>query len=68
MLDKIEKSNDVSKLRTFFNKTEIAIRNLKPLGIETSSYGFLLIPVLTSKLPTDLQTYLHENLQVMSGF
>ena len=55
-LDKIEKSNDVSKLRTFFNKMEITIRNLKLPGTETSSYGSLLIPVLTSKLPTDLQT------------
>ena len=55
-LDKIEKSNDVSKLRTFFIKIEITIRNLKSLGIETSSYGSLLIPVLTSKLPTDLRT------------
>ena len=27
-LDKIEKSNTVSKLRTFFNKTKITIRNL----------------------------------------
>ena len=43
-LDKIEKSNDVSKLRTFFNKIEITIRNLKSLGIETSSYASLLIP------------------------
>ena len=55
-LDKIEKSNHVSKLQTFFNKIEIMIRNLKLLGIETSSYGSLLIPVLTSKLPTDLRT------------
>ena len=43
-LDKIEKSNDVSKLRTFFNKIEITIRNLKSLGTETSSYASLLIP------------------------
>ena len=57
-LDKIEKSNDVSKLRTFFNKIEITIRNFKSLGIETSSYGSFLIPVLTSKLPTDLRAIL----------
>ena len=38
-LEKIEKSNDVSKLRTFFNKIEITVRNLKSLGIETSSYA-----------------------------
>ena len=43
-LDKIEKSNDVSKLRTFFNKIGITMQNLESLGIETSSYGSLLIP------------------------
>ena len=43
-LDKIEKSNDVSKLRTFFSKIEITMRNLKSLGIETSPYASLFIP------------------------
>ena len=43
-------------MRTFFNKIEITVQNLKSLGTETSSYGSLLIPVLTSKLPTDLRT------------
>ena len=43
-LDKIEKSNDVSKLRTFFSKIEITIRNLKSLGIETLPYASLFIP------------------------
>ena len=55
-LDKIGKSNDVSKLRTFLNKIEITIQNLKSLDIGTSSYGSFLILVLTSKLPTDLRT------------
>ena len=55
-LDKIEKSNDVIRLRMFYNKVEITIRNLKSLNIEPSTYGSLLIPVLTSKLPTDLRT------------
>ena len=53
---KIEKINDVVHLRTFYNKVEIIIRNLKSLNIEPSAYGSLLIPVLTSKLPTDLRT------------
>ena len=55
-LSKTEKSNDVIRLRTFYNKVEITIRNLKSLNIEPSAYGSLLIPVLTSKLPTDLRT------------
>ena len=55
-LDKIEKSNDIIRLRMFYNKLEITICNLKSLNIVTSAYGSLLIPVLTSKLPTDLPT------------
>ena len=42
-LDKIEKSNDVIRLRMFYNKVEITIRNLKSLNIEPSAYGSLLI-------------------------
>ena len=44
-LSKIKKSNDVIRLRTFYNKVEITIRNLKSLNIEPSVYGSLLIPV-----------------------
>ena len=40
----------------FCNKVEITIRNLKSLNAEPSFYGSLLTPVLTSKLPTNLQT------------
>ena len=42
-LDKIEKSNDIIRLRMFYNKVEITIRNLKSLNIEPSAYGSLLI-------------------------
>ena len=44
------KSNDKSKLQTFFNKIETTIHILRSVGIERSSYVSLLIPVLTSKL------------------
>ena len=55
-LDKIGKSNNIIRLRMFYNKVEITIRNLKSLNIESSVNGSLLIPVLTSKLPTGLRT------------
>ena len=55
-LDKIEKSNGIIRLRMFYSKVEITIRNLKSLNIDPSAYGSLLIPVLTSKLPTNLRT------------
>ena len=43
-LDEIEKNNDIIRLRMFYNKVEITIRNLKSLNIEPSAYGSLLIP------------------------
>ena len=46
-LDKIEKRNDIFRLRMLYNKDEISIRNLKLLNIEPSAYGSLLIYVLT---------------------
>ena len=58
-LDKIEKSNDVGKLRTFSNKIELATRNLRSVGIETSSFIniiILLLSVPTSNLLMDLRT------------
>ena len=42
-LDKIEKSNDIIRLRMFYNKLEITICNLKSLNIVTSAYGSLNI-------------------------
>ena len=36
-LDKIEKSNDIIRLRMFYNKVEITICNLKSLNIEPSA-------------------------------
>ena len=62
------KSNDKSKLRTFFNKIETTIHILRSVAIERSSYVSLLIPVPTCKLclRTD-RLYLHENFLVMSG-
>ena len=53
-LDKIETNNGIICLRMFYNKVEITIRNLKLLNIEPSAYGSLLIPVLNSKLLTDV--------------
>ena len=47
-LNKMGNSNDVSKLRTPFNKIEITLQDSRSLDTETSSYGSLLIPVQAS--------------------
>ena len=44
-LDKMEKTNDANKLRTFFNKIETTIHNLRSVGIKTSSYPSRHLPV-----------------------
>ena len=38
-------------LRRLYDKMMVHIRGLKSLGIETTQYGSVLIPVLMSKLP-----------------
>ena len=51
----------------FYNKAESTIRNLKSLNIEPWAYGFRLIPVSASKLPTDLSTFVQNFLIELGG-
>ena len=66
-LYKIEKSNYITRLQMFYNKAESTIRNLKSLNIEPWAYGFRLIPVSASKLPTDLSTFVQNFLIELGG-
>ncbi|XP_054719217.1 uncharacterized protein LOC129228560 [Uloborus diversus] len=47
-------SRDLNKLRIFFDKVEVQIRNLKSLGIEIDSYCNLLTPIILDRAPRDL--------------
>ena len=38
-----------------YDKVESSVRNLQTLGIQPLSYGSLLTPLLTEKLPDDLK-------------
>ena len=40
-----------SQLRFLYNKISINVRGLEALGVNSSQYGSLLIPVVMSKLP-----------------
>ena len=55
-LEVITKSSDITKLQSLYNQVETGIRNLRTLNVNPESYGSLLVPVLTSKLPADLRT------------
>ena len=55
-LETVTKTNDVIRLRKLFNKVESSMRNLRSLGVDSDNYGKLLVPVLNSKLPSDMRT------------
>ena len=46
---------NINQLRKLHDQIEGNIRNLEGLGIMPESYGALLIPVLTEKLPEELK-------------
>ena len=48
-------SADVQELRKFHDSCESNIRALETLGVQTDSYGSLLIPILLKKLPEQLR-------------
>ena len=55
-LEAITKSSDITRLRKVYNQIETGIRNLKTFDVHPESYGSLLVPVLSTKLPGDVRT------------
>ena len=50
------------KIRTLYDEIETNLRSLKSIGVEPSSYGCLLVPIIQSKIPHML------NLQISRKF
>ena len=48
-------------LRTIYDKISIHTRGLASLGVSSKEYGSLLIPVIMSKLPTEIQIQIVRN-------
>ena len=44
-----------NKLRYMFDQIRVQIRGLESLGVKTESYGQLLIPIIMSKLPSEIR-------------
>ena len=53
---------DVMKLRAVYDNVERHVRGLETLGIDNKQYGKLLVPILMSKIPTDLQLIITRKL------
>ena len=54
-IPRVKKPYDVLNLRKLLDEVESSLRNLKSLKVETDSYGQLLGPLLSEKLPNDLR-------------
>ncbi|XP_047142820.1 uncharacterized protein LOC124817074 [Hydra vulgaris] len=53
-LESINSINRIEKLRKFFDSLEIQVRSLENLGISSTMYGPLLIPIILEKIPEEL--------------
>ena len=49
--------NMYASLRSFYNKLESSIRSLESLGETHEKYGSLLVPIVLSKLPTEIRKH-----------
>ena len=54
-------------LQQLYNDIENCIQNLKSLRIESSTYGYLLIPLLKGKIPDELNIIIPEKFPEMFG-
>ena len=53
-INNVKNMENLEALRQLYNDIENCIRNLKSLRIESSTYGYLLIPLLKEKIPDEL--------------
>ena len=54
-LEPVSSGHNVSALRHLYDQVESHVRSLKSLGITADSYGSLLLPLLTKKLPAEIR-------------
>ena len=62
-LDAVTLQHDLRGLRKLYDVVESNVRGVRALGVQSSSYGGLLTPVLISKLPTKLRLIISRELK-----
>ena len=48
-------SHDIRKVRFIYDSVEENVRQLQNLGISSSTYGTILVPVILKKIPPDMK-------------
>ena len=61
-INKVKNMENLEALRKLYNDIENCMRNLKSLKIESSTYGYLLIPLLKEKIPDELNMIISRKL------
>ena len=67
-LKTVEDVKDTRLLRRLFDIIEIQVRSLKNLRYESDRYGPLLIPIITSKLPRELNLFISRQFECSEGW
>ena len=67
-LEVITDPKDVSGLRRLFDVIDIQVRSLQNLGFASDRYGPLLIPIITSKIPDDLNLIISRKFDSQEGW
>ena len=62
-LNTVTSQHDLKGLRKLYDVVESNVRGLRALGVQSSSYGGLLTPILISKLPTELRLIISRELK-----
>ena len=61
-INKVKNMQNLEALWKLDNDNENCTRNLKSLKIESSTYGYLLIPLLKEKIPDELNMIISRKL------
>ncbi|ESO95542.1 hypothetical protein LOTGIDRAFT_175161 [Lottia gigantea] len=54
-LSPVSNSNDVKRIRSLFDSIEVSIRSLGSLGVDSNSYGSILVPIILKKVPEEFR-------------
>ena len=62
-ISNIKSDKEIRRLRKLYDEVKTSVRNLETLNVETSTYGSLLVPLLTEKLHNDLRISLSRKFE-----
>ena len=66
-IPRIESMSNIPQLRSVYDSLETSIRNLKDLGVETTTYGSLLVTNIFERIPEELQVIISRYLLLSRG-